>query len=347
MRNARYWHAFYSLSLTMLAVTVLDCAHGDIASASASARAKRSPSTDASKETCKDDNSPLPVVADPMAGLGPGCPYGKMTSEEALKSPSGKLIEDLVGDKELQYDLNGDFVFRMALQEDPDIKDLVKGRAEFRQRWLDNLSVKELMDTPSGVAEGYTIREHTARVLQIFEQQRLMNGLEQMPEKPGVTDWDNLLRMTLAFHDIGKGIAAYLGDKSLEEHFSVPLARGLMRARGFSSEEVDIAKELIAQHQLLGAYIRGFISANDTRDRIRFSAAKAGLKPEDFLRLEIAIYKADAGAYPSLCDSVFATDLAGKMHVREEKKLQDLFPPPPSVSKCMETGSPLVRMPGQ
>ena len=166
-------------------------------------------------------------------------------------------------------------------------------------------SLSFLFLEPAGVGEGYTIGQHTIRVLDLYRAQKSMYGLTNDPKPSAVVSWDRLLIYTLAFHDIGKSIAYRGGDKSRETVFSVPLAEDLLQVAGLSPLEVKIGASLIDAHELIGRYLQNEISASPVTAQIRLHARQAELDPRTFFALLELVSVADAGSYPALHELVF------------------------------------------
>ena len=182
--------------------------------------------------------------------------------------------------------------------------------------YLQNLaagpSLNFLFSEPAGVAEGYSIGQHTILVLDLYQQQKNKFGISSIPKPDSVVSWDRLMIYTLAFHDIGKSIAYRGGDKSRETIFSVPLAEDLLRAAGLNRAEVKIGTSLIDAHQLIGRYLQNEMSSAAVTAQIRLYARQAELDPRLFFALLDLVFVADAGSYPALHLLVFR-DVNGRL----------------------------------
>ncbi len=244
-------------------------------------------------------------------------PLGALTEErDGLKdSPGAKTLLDLIADKKVNEAPRRNRELRRTLTEDPLLLALDKNGNErcYYRVMKRGPTMKFLLGGDAGVSEGYTIGEHTTRVLAVFAKQKGFLDLSRVHVPFNVNDLKHLLEYTLIFHDIGKSIAVHVGDKNLEEHFSAPLVERFMAATGFNNNEAAIARELVESHQLIGSFLKGNRSAPDVADDVVASAGRCKMAPIDFYRLLEAVFIADAGAYPSLQARIFKKSAAGKL----------------------------------
>jgi UTP:GlnB (protein PII) uridylyltransferase len=186
-----------------------------------------------------------------------------------------------------------------------------------------------LFSEPSGVSEGYSIGEHTARVVALLENQAKPYGLERVALVSKIRDYTALMRYTLAFHDIGKSIAFRGGDKSRETQYSDPLAIDLLAAAGFNATEIKLGVGLISAHQLIGTYLQGRIGLDDSAAAVRAGAKYAEIDEQTFFTLLEIVFVCDAGSYPALYHGVFHEDELGRLvpNAEKYKDLRRLFLP--------------------
>jgi hypothetical protein len=264
---------------------------------------------------------------EPPASQVPGCPYAAPHALDLLSEQASALIAQAIEKGDVDTALANDGSVRDRLTRDPIVKEVAKAHPEARKHWGGKLTLKALMDGPSGTHEGYNIGQHTARALGIFEDQKSKLGLERLSRKVGVRSWENLVRMTLLVHDIGKPVAVTLGDKDLEETFSVPIAGTALKGAGMTPTEVRIAQSLIQHHQLIGSVLQDKPFQRPPKEILKQAADELGLRAEELLLLQNAIFLADAGSYPFLCKKVFVTDSATqRMYIREGSRLKELLP---------------------
>lgn len=177
----------------------------------------------------------------------------------------------------------------------------------------DGPSPKFLYSLNSGVTEGYTIGEHTVRVLsefnlllseKCFDLEYLDKALKQIKVHH---DFSVFMAYTLALHDIGKGIAVVKGDKNWEEYFSMPIASSFAPQLQFSKFETELIASLIETHQEIGVYLKanGEINILDPIQTFTLAAHSLNMDKKLYFRLAEALFFSDAGSYPYLNEKVF------------------------------------------
>lgn len=156
-----------------------------------------------------------------------------------------------------------------------------------------------LLDLKASAKGTETVGEHTLLVLKRF------NELEPNFDF-GAVDTDgvtsrlvDLLRATLALHDIGKGVAVEKGDLDKQHAFTLPILEKSLKASGFDAKEIALAKALV-NNNLLGDLARGAISQDDAHAKLLALAKESGLEPHAMYRLLSAVWMADAGAHANL-----------------------------------------------
>ncbi|MDF2578328.1 MAG: hypothetical protein K0S74_1812 [Chlamydiales bacterium] len=163
--------------------------------------------------------------------------------------------------------------------------------------------IKTYYQFPAGVSEGYTIEEHTQRVLDVFFQFYKDRGWpEECPISP------NEFLLFLALHDIGKGQAnketALLADrKDLELKYTQEIIERVGKFLQIDNKKLDVFKALLAA-DTIGNYLKihHHLSVEVTRaaEEITSSAKLANMDPIQFLELMILFHKVDSYSYPTL-----------------------------------------------
>ncbi len=194
----------------------------------------------------------------------------------------------------------------------------------------------KLYDTQAGVAEGFTVREHSTRVLSMFEAERGIYKLDAIKGKEPM-DLTRLMKFALALHDIGKPVATVLlGDQSLEHAVTVPHLKEVLTKLKFSEGEIKTAVALVENNALGRLFhcrgymndegCKGSISPEQAYRDLKMHADRTPLSVKDFFKLQSLFYASDAGSYPSLHDTVFVRNASGKLvpHRKSFAQLSEL-----------------------
>jgi hypothetical protein len=220
---------------------------------------------------------------------------------------------------------------------DADKPDFFNKRPDYTSALARGVDLRFLYNEPSGVSEGFTIGEHTSKVLNVFESQKKFTAFQSIHAPPGVGDLEKVMDYTLALHDIGKSIAYNGGDKHQEILFSSPIAHKVMSSLHFSPQEANLTVALINTHQDIGEVMKAGSSASPalvmkTYSNIVTNAKSANMNPADFFKLMKLFYVSDAGGYPALMSGVFEPEASGKIVPRDIstfRKLASKFGPLP------------------
>jgi hypothetical protein len=233
--------------------------------------------------------------------------YGPFVEAEFEGTPSARFVRSLINQKNLDASIREDKPLSEFLQFDPYLQPafLKNSPAGYREILTQGLSLAFLFGEPSGVREGYSVGQHTVRVLETFDDQQELYQIHSIKVPYLNHDIQTFLRYTLAFHDIGKSIAFRGGDKGRETRYSDKLAYNLMRASGFTDAESTLALNLIDQHQVVGSCLQEKISLESATKQVRDRATYLRIKPAEYLRLLEIIFVADAGSYPFLRENAF------------------------------------------
>lgn len=149
----------------------------------------------------------------------------------------------------------------------------------------------QLYRRDGGNWEGYTIGQHTVMVLHQFNRYYSFQPLPMAVS-------DQLFRLFLALHDIGKPIAIAIDSagKSGQHRYTWELMSGFYRHLKIDGEFIDISHALL-HGDLLGAYLRNRCSQTETETLIRQQAAGTVLSADEYFELLQVYYKVDAGSY--------------------------------------------------
>jgi hypothetical protein len=190
------------------------------------------------------------------------------------------------------------------------------GGKKIMARLSNDRKFAKLIKTDSGVPQRYTIEEHNQRVYNLFEDQLRHFGLDKLKTAENI-DLANLIKFTIAVHDIGKPLAVKAGDRALQHVFTVPLIDEVMPKLGFSKAETHLAK-LIVDNDVLGELDQGLLTPEQAFQHLNDLAAQTSMSPRDFFTLQTFFYTIDAGSYPDLLWRVF-TRSNGKLVPKGEK----------------------------
>lgn len=163
------------------------------------------------------------------------------------------------------------------------------------------------MAADAGVHEGYTIGEHTARVLNVYARETDPKQVAALSQRLGMS-LERLLPAVLVLHDAGKADAIAQGDKHRQHEFTLPLLAEILRKEGFSDREVRMAKLLVG-HDMLGELLKGRETVEDTAADFVQVCEAVGFNPSDALELQKLYFKADTASYPYLEGKLYRMDL--------------------------------------
>lgn len=179
-----------------------------------------------------------------------------------------------------------------------------------------NPETQPLLAMNAGVKEGYTVGEHTRRVMDVFEEQHAPEELARIDSYTGA-NVSGLMRWVVALHDIGKGLSASQGKKSAHHEATAPILDKVLSEQGLGDQERALGRAL-AGNDILGEFLQGQRSVKDAYRALRnlYGTLKTALTFEDFFSLQKSLYKADAGSYPSLAVRIFDSSVDGKLRIK-------------------------------
>lgn len=154
---------------------------------------------------------------------------------------------------------------------------------------MDIFGLGPMWHSDVGVAEGYTLGQHTEMIMKQFWKY----FRESFPEEEGVSM--ELMEISLALHDIGKPHAVLTGDKGRQHRYTKYILRSLLPKMGYPVVQADMVVALI-DGDPIGEYLQGE-SVKNACTKIRSMAEMSGLSLNYFLKILEIFYKADAGSY--------------------------------------------------
>jgi hypothetical protein len=252
------------------------------------------------------------------------CTYGPVTESATADTESASFVQSLISKVDFTRDLRSSGLtlnvfsrqsrLNKAFLLDPTYKGIMQASP----------SMRFLYGEYSGVSEGFTIGEHTVRVLQVYENQKIAYDIKSIPLPASIGDIETVMKYTLAFHDIGKSIAQRGGDKGLEVEYSGPISEVLMKTAGFSPSAVKLTRALIHSHQVIGLYLQGRVSLKDSITAAKNAAIYAEVNPAEFFKLMEIVFVCDAGSYDMLRQNVFELAEDGRLQPQDQETYQEL-----------------------
>ncbi len=171
-----------------------------------------------------------------------------------------------------------------------------------------NKELEDLFSSDAGVSEGYSIKEHSLRVMELINSQYACHISPEFEDRMrpilGVSV-KNFMDLTMSLHDIGKPLAVRAGDKGRQHEFTRPIVEKTMAALGFSQFAIHLAAELV-DNDIIGDYLKGTIRQTEKAHQLLVDqSAKMEMDLKDYFTFQMLFYTADAGAYPGLMLRVF------------------------------------------
>lgn len=219
-----------------------------------------------------------------------------------------QFVSCLQQQRTLDLSIKNDPFLNDQFQKDPNLQNLFKTNPEYQQL-LKDINLNLLYRSDSGVAEGYTVGEHSIKALVIFETQKKFYKSLAINKPNFLQNPERFLKYLVAYHDIGKSISIkVVGNNSQEVQYSYPLVWRLMNNSKFNTEESKFAISLIALHKMIGSFLQNKISLENFKSEIsRYAIFNKVTTSTVYKYLEI-LFIADAGSYPYLQTVVFTTD---------------------------------------
>ena len=184
---------------------------------------------------------------------------------------------------------------------------------DWMSQWSD---LQEHYERSAGVAEGYSIGEHSRRVVNHARHYRETLA----PLVTPLVTWDEF-ELFLALHDIGKNLegdaqgsvfSSPISQKSSELFHTQRIMSKTLHDIGMEPAKVELFKSLL-MHDALGLFLRGIISQDEAYHQICEMARHAQVPVESLFQLFRAFHMADAGSYPGLMETCFSEQGSGRI----------------------------------
>lgn len=170
--------------------------------------------------------------------------------------------------------------------------------------------IADLYAADAGVWEGFTIQEHTLMVLENFRAQYPLFQKKFAFRAGENIRLQELLRISIALHDIGKPLAIRNGDKKMQHEFTLEILASQLRKWNFNDAEIRLSLALVG-HDFLGEMVKGRTTPEQTLQGLQQTAMHAALPMQDFFPIQCMFYCIDAAAYPSLRQRIFTINADG------------------------------------
>lgn len=236
--------------------------------------------------------------------------------------PPEEMVRCLQTRASINFQLKNSLALQKFFNDQGDLQNMFIDDPEYKEVFM-NLHLRDLFEAGSGVAEGYTVAEHTTRALIAFESQRPFFELDKKMEPAFVSDKTRFMKHLVAYHDIGKSISAKIYNNNSEEiRFSYPIVWRVMNASLYSKEEATFAIALVATHKEIGNFMQRKITVDQAATLITHYAGLAKVSPQVFLDYLEMLFISDAGSYPYLVGKIFDTDDEGRMTPKDQDSLK-------------------------
>jgi hypothetical protein len=170
-----------------------------------------------------------------------------------------------------------------------------------------NSELKDLFEASAGVAERYSVKEHTLMVMNLFEKFHA--------KKLAAPKMKRIFRALLSLHDIGKSVAVITEGSTQHQHeYTLPILNQALQELQFSEVDRQLAETLVNQ-DYLGDYLQNYETTADIADKIVAKAQEISMDPQELFQLLQIFYLSDAGAYTKYAggkmslDKLFDVDL--------------------------------------
>lgn len=172
--------------------------------------------------------------------------------------------------------------------------------------------LSECFEKKAGVAEGYSIEEHSRMVMDVFDKELKDDpSIQETLHKSGMND--RYFRLFLALHDIGKGRAveeipnSCPEQKKRELQYTMEIVTEYAKKVGIDPHIIKIYEALLLDN-CIGDLLEGKIDNDQAKELLRKVAEHSSLGEENLLDLYICFHKSDASSYSFLRKNFFLSD---------------------------------------
>lgn len=198
------------------------------------------------------------------------------------------------------------------------------GNTSRNQKWIESLGrhypeLGALYQASAQVKEGYSIGQHTVRVLNLYDQQKKFYPLKQITRRNQLEcNIDDFLSCVLALHDIGKS----QGPVNEQHKFTIPILTRYLNRWGYCESLIKLAQELV-NHDELGQMLKRDQDPNVKILPLMIEKSnRSQLFFPDFSALQILFYVSDAGSYPYLRRALFTEDSRGRLYPQKRSFIE-------------------------
>ena len=289
----------------------------------------------------KAENSKTALVVKDLMGGADAVDLSFKTShfifnvgKESFSVPTSELLIDAILKGKSEFTVSEGMTFNIHVFHEKikfyNIKSLKKLKAENALLAIDILSEDEenasLYAGNAGVTEGYTIKEHTLRVLETMNAQYSCHvdaGFEKKISLHLGYNFKSFLRFTMALHDLGKSRAVEIGKKYLQHDYILPVLKRNTELAGYSVEAKKLAESLM-DNDIIGDYLMKKITMTAAVELLQEKATLNNLELKDYFRIQMAYYTFDAGSYPYLGQKVFEEEKVPGCMIPSAPRFEDL-----------------------
>lgn len=195
------------------------------------------------------------------------------------------------------------------------VRELLVG-ADFKPEQLLTLlsqdpRLKQFLDSPAQVQEGYNIREHTAMAGKQYE--KYFADRLRSPTINGNPLDIGFMRFFIAIHDMGKALSIEATGKKFDQgKYGEVLVPQLMEWMGYSHQEVSLAQVLVNQDWVgnfitsIGINPKG--KAEKISAEIQSKAKLIGVGTKELYEIAKMYYMIDAGSYTANAGGIPSLD---------------------------------------
>lgn len=183
---------------------------------------------------------------------------------------------------------------------------------EARKQIKQGLSLEFLYRGKAGIWEGYSVGEHTVKVLNVLYQQERHFGLFDLDYKYHLSHphLRSLMWAIMSLHDVGKYLSVIINKKDAYQlSYIEPIYMSILRSMKLKRNQLVLARSLM-NHDLIGKYLKGTpnVTAKSVAKAMVARAKSAKMEKLDYFNLQMLYFTSDAGSYQFLHGKVFETD---------------------------------------